>query len=158
MKRLVALVLAGFLCAPSFAEAAAHIITVTGTTEAGTTVIVKGIAATVTGTTFTATGVPLEYGLNTITATATDAAGNSSSASITVNLGKKINVQGTRDASAITVTVNGIAATLNSGTFSALVPMTLGINTITVSAQDAAGNSSNATSQTYLARPPVDHP
>jgi hypothetical protein len=36
--------------------------------------------------------------------------------------------------------------------------MTLGINTITVNAQDAAGNTGTATSRVFLARPPVAHP
>jgi hypothetical protein len=141
------------------AEARAATITVTGTVnETVASVTVNGIAATVTGTTFSAAGVPLALGPNTITAIATDTAGNAASASITVQLGAKVNVQGTVDASVTTVTVNGVTATLSSGTFSAMVPMMLGVNTVTANAQDGAGNASSTTSRVFIARPPVNHP
>ena len=134
-------------------------LTVTVTVnEPVTGVTVNGITATANGNTYTATGVPLALGPNLITATATDAARNSSSVSITVHLRAWVNVQGTADASVTTVTVNGVAATLAAGTFSALIPMTLGVNTVTASAQDAAGNVGSKTSRVFLARPPVQHP
>ena len=155
-RRLLGLAVA-LLWAPGLAHAATT-VTVQGTVESGSSVTVNGVTATVTGTTFTATGVPLSLGPNTITATATDAAGNAASTSITVHLGAKVNVQGTVDASVTTVTVNGINASLTSGNFSALVTLTLGINTITVNAQDAAGNPNSATRQVFVVRPPVGHP
>lgn len=156
---LLVSVAAAALLLPDAARALSATITVTGTVnESGGTVTVNGVTAPLTGTTFTAAGVPLALGPNTITATATDAAGNATSASITVHLGAKVNVQGTRDSSVTTVTINGVTATLGAGTFSALVPMTLGVNTITVNAADAAGNTNTAASRAFLARPPVEHP
>ena len=134
-------------------------ITVAGTVnESIGSVKVNGIAATLAGNTFTATGVPLSLGPNTITATATDLAGNTASVSMTVHLGAKVNVKGTVDGSVTTVTVNGVTATLAPGTFSALVPMILGVNTVTATAQDAAGNTATATGRVFVARPPVNHP
>lgn len=148
-----------WLFGPAPAQAAPVTITVTGTVnEPAASVRVNGIAATLTGTTFTATGIPLTLGPNTLTATATDGAGNTASASITVHLGAKVTVQGTADGSVTTVTVNGVTATLTAGTFAALVPMTLGVQTLTVQAQDGAGNAGTLTSRVFLARPPVEHP
>ena len=161
MRRLlIGLVMALFL-AENPAHAAAVTITVTGTVnEPVSSVTVNGITASITGgTSFTATGVPLSLGPNTITVTATDVAGNTASKLITVRLGAKVNVQGTAvDSSATTVTVNGITATVTGSAFSALIPMTLGVNTVTVNAQDAAGNTGSKTSRVFLARPPVEHP
>ena len=158
MRRLLLGVAIVWLASPGLAQAAVT-VTVTGTVnELVTGVTVNGVTATITGSSFTAAGVPLSLGPNTITATATDVAGNTASAQITVVLGAKINVQGTVDVSVTAVTVNGVTASLGSGTFSALVPMTLGVNTITANAQDAAGNTGTSTSRTFLARPPVEHP
>ena len=149
------------LLGPSSVQAQPITITVTGTVnEPVSNVTVNGITASVTGgTSFTATGVPLSLGPNTITVTATDVAGNSASTSITVRLDAKVNVQGTVvDSSATTVTVNGITATVTGSTFSVLIPMTLGVNTVTANAQDGAGNVGSKTSRVFLARPPVEHP
>ena len=145
------------VCLGVRAEAAAVTVDVT-VNEPVTSVTVNGVAATLTGSVYSAPGVSLSLGPNTITATATDPAGNSASTSITVHLGAKVNVQGTADASVTAVTVNGIPAPLTAGTFSALIPMTLGVNTVTTNAQDAAGNASSKTSRVFLARPPVPHP
>ena len=65
---------------------------------------------------------------------------------------------GSSTASAGSAPPPAITATLTSGTFSALVPMTLGVNTVTANAQDGAGNTNSKTSQVFLARPPVNHP
>lgn len=158
MRRLLLGVAIAWLAWPSLAQAAVA-VTVTGTVdESVTSVTVNGMTATRTGNSFTATGVPLSLGPNTITATATDAAGNATSASITVHLSAKVNVRGTVDASVTTVTVNGVTASITSGTFSAMVPMTLGVNTLTANAQDGAGNTNSVTSRVFIARPPVNHP
>ena len=141
------------------AAPAAPTITVTGTmNDPSATVTVNGLAATVSGTTFTAQNVPLALGPNTLTATVRDSAGNTSSASITVSLVVGYTVQGTVNESAATVSVNGVAAALNgTGQFSAVVPLSVGVNTLTASATDAAGNGKTATIDVYLARPPIDH-
>ena len=159
-RRLLATALVtAALWGPRAAYADPVTISVTVTVnEAVTGVTVNGITATANGNTYTATGVPLALGPNLITATATDAAGNAGSASITVHLRAWVNVQGTADASVTMVTVNGVPATLASGTFSALIPMTLGVNTVTANAQDGAGNVGSKTSSVFLARPPVEHP
>lgn len=56
-----------------------------------------------------------------------------------------IGVSGTfADESATTVKVNGVSATIIGNTFNATVPLNEGANTLTVTATDAAGNSTNA--------------
>lgn len=58
---------------------------------------------------------------------------------------RTVTVTGTLDDSQAAVAVNGTAATIaSSGTFSALVTLTEGANTITVTATDPAGNSASA--------------
>ena len=59
---------------------------------------------------------------------------------------RTITVTGTIDDPEATVTVNGTAATISSGAYSAGVTLTSeGENTITATAMDKAGNSSTAT-------------
>ena len=164
MKPLPIAVVAAFLCVPELVSAAPFTINVDVTVnESVSNVMVNGIAATPNGGVYRAVGVSLQFGPNTITATATDAAGNPASSSITVLLRTKVNVQGTVDASVVSITVsNGsdapISVTPTGGTFSALVPISLGVNTITVSAQDAAGNNGSKDTAIFAVRPPVAHP
>lgn len=69
---------------------------------------------------------------------------------------KTITVTGTVDDAIATVTVNGTAATLTGGNFSAAVTLTEGENTITAVATDPAGNSSSASVEVSLDTvPPV---
>ena len=139
-------------------------ITVTGTVDDPTaTISVNGIGAGVSGTTWTAANVPLSLGPNTLTATATDGAGNARSASIKVYLDlpqtKKtprfsIQVAGTVNDATATVSVNGVAAPVVSGQFSALVPLVNGLNTITASATDhPAGNTGSASIRVFVNPP-----
>ena len=163
MNRRLIGVAAALLLGPSMAQAAAPVTkTVTGkVNEPVASVTVNGIAATVDNTalTFTAAAVPLAWGSNTITVMATDLAGNTGTAQITVQLGANINVQGTIvDASSTTATVNGAPVSVSNGAFSTTVQMTVGVNTVTVDATDAANNKNSKTSRVFLARPPVSHP
>ena len=135
------------------------VITVSGTISGSpTAVTVNSIAATISGATFTAVNVPVWPGPNTITAVATDAAGNSSSHVITVYLNSPVTVQGTVTEAVSSVSVNGVAATLSGTNFSASVPLQLGVNTLTVTATDAAGNGTTKTCDIYVARSPIAHP
>jgi uncharacterized Zn-binding protein involved in type VI secretion len=149
-------------------NAAANPITVTGTIDNSTdTVSVNGVAAAVAGGSFTAHGILLREGQNTITVTATDVYGDVGAASETVTLNTtppqlgilaptngsavtsstvtvagNVNEQvpGTINAKQVTVTVNGIAATVSNRTFSAAnVPLVQGMNIITATAVDPAG-------------------
>ncbi|MET0646570.1 MAG: Ig-like domain-containing protein, partial [Pyrinomonadaceae bacterium] len=140
-------------------------VTVSGTfsDDSTTTVKVNGVAATISGNNYSAS-VPLTEGANTLRAVATDSAGNSSEATRAVtrdstppavsiqqpaagsytNAGS-VTVNGTySDQSAAVITVNGVAATLQGGGYSASVPLDEGANTISVVASDAAGNQSQA--------------
>ena len=133
-------------------------VTVTGSHTDATSVDVSGVAATITGGTWAA-AVPLTPGSNTLTATATNAFGQAQAqVSLTLDAdapvlqitaptddtaltASTVVVSGTvADATATTVTVNGVNATVTGGTFSAAVPLTLGSNTLTATATDAAGN------------------
>lgn len=139
---------------------------VTGTfgDESQTTVTVNGVTATLTGNSFGA-AVPLVEGANTLTVTATDAAGNRTTVTRTVTRDTgapalsvtqptdnaftnqtELSVEGTvADATATSVTVNGVAAAVSGGNFSATVPVpNEGPNLLTVRAVDAAGNQTTA--------------
>ncbi len=158
-------------------------VTVTGTVsdESTVTVVVNGIDATVTNGNYSAS-VPLVAGSNTLSAIATDAAGNTASTSIQITLlappdttppvigitspvdGAQIDqspvtVTGTvSDESTVTVAVNGIDATVTNGNYSASVPLQEGLNTLTATATDAAGNTASSSIQLTLQtdQPPVD--
>jgi hypothetical protein len=140
-------------------------LTVTGTYSdaTATTITVNGVAAALSGNGFTAS-VPVNEGSNTLHAVAVDAVGNTSEATRTITRDtagptlvvespidnsatnqSEISVTGTvSDATATTVTVNGVSATLSEGSFSAIVPITNdGQITLTVRATDAAGNQSS---------------
>lgn len=154
-------------------------ITVSGTVSDthAVTVTVNGVSASVSGGTFSAT-VPLAGGSNAVTATATDAAGNVSSASRTViraTQGPAVTVTSpaagfiTNQASVLVtglvsdsvaavsgVTVNGTAASISGGTFSATVPLTEGANTLTVVGTNSVGLTTTKTvSGTLDTAPPV---
>lgn len=147
--------------------------TVTGTVDSSvTSVDVNGITATVSGGNFTATNVRLQEGTNILTATARDAANNIGTSSVTVtrdtdpptvmidsptdgatlmstavSITGMVNdvVGGTINAEQVTVTVNGIPATVFNRTFN--VPELLlvrGRNTLTAVARDRAGNESQS--------------
>lgn len=144
--------------------------TVTGTVDdPAATVTVNGIPAlvfpaivsgVVSGGAFTATGVPLEFGPNTITAVATDAAGNSATLAMTVQIRVRFNIQGTINELVVTLSVNSEPAVVNvtAGTFSASVPLALGLNTLTATATDAASNTGTAAIEVFVVRQPIDHP
>lgn len=164
MKRSASVFMALLLFStPAFATGPAATVDVQGDVEPGCTVVVNSVTANVNGGTFSRTAVPLDFGLNTITAIATDSAGNQTTDSVTVDVRPKINVQGTVESSVTSVTVSVIGGasmvvTPSAGTFSALIPMSLGANVVHVQAQDAAGNSNSDDNRVYLARPPVAHP
>lgn len=69
---------------------------------------------------------------------------------------RTVTVTGTVDDPSASVTINGAAATLAGGNFSASVTVSEGANTITASATDPAGNSASATVRVSLDTvPPV---
>lgn len=148
-------------------------ITVTGTVQdAGgvETLSINGAPAHLVGTTFTAEGVLLRVGANPISVTARDRAGNSASAAITVYLdlpeAKKtprssIPVTGTVSQPVQSVIANGLGADpadLAQGRYTIPVPLRTGLNTITVTAVDAAGNPASRTIRVTVpqrTRPPA---
>jgi len=69
---------------------------------------------------------------------------------------RTITVTGTVDDAQATVTVNQTPATVAEGTFSANVMLTEGLNTITATATDKAGNRTSVSAQVTLdLAPPV---
>ena len=136
--------------------------TITDSSE--TTVKVNGNNVPVSGGNFS-TNVTLNEGSNTIQVVATDLFGNQATVTRTVARDSispqltitqpaagavinaaQVSVSGTvTDASAVTVTVNGVAATLNNGGYTATIPLSPGANTIRVIATDAAGNQAELT-------------
>jgi hypothetical protein len=60
------------------------------------------------------------------------------------------------DANTVTVDVNGVAATVTGGTYSASVPLVVGANTLTATATDTDGNTANASVQVTLQAPAQD--
>ena len=140
-------------------------VTVTGTVvdRSPTDVRVNGVLATsVTPTGYTARVPLLAEGIDTLTVVATDAAGNHTTLTRTVfrdsqppalavntppdslvTTASSIGVSGTvTDAHTVLLTVNGDTVTTSGGSFSTSVALALGDNTITVRAQDSAGNAS----------------
>ncbi|HEX8363056.1 MAG TPA: RHS repeat-associated core domain-containing protein, partial [Longimicrobium sp.] len=126
---------------------------------------VNGVRVTPDATGAFAVRVPVTEGTNFLTLSATDAAGNAASAVRQVVLDTRapelavtapaeglatressVVVTGTaKDASAVTVTVNGVAATLAEGAFRAEVPLAAdGPVTLAIVATDAAGNAAQA--------------
>jgi hypothetical protein len=156
-------------------------VTVTGSVDAAVSVTVNGVAAVVAGNSFSAAGVPLVEGGNTLTATATDARGRVGIASINVvrdltpprvaiyvpadgailndssvtvaGLANDI-VAGTVNASNVTVSVNGLAASVANRSFIVpAVPLQPGDNILTAVAVDAGGNRAQASVTVHRTAP-----
>lgn len=128
-------------------------------------VTVNGAAAQMTGMDFSLAGVNLAEGANTITVATQDAAGNAGTATLTVLLDRvppvlgistpapnssvnttAITVSGTLSEAECTVTVNGVPAKVEGTNFQLPgLALSEGINTITVSAADRAGNTESRT-------------
>lgn len=151
-------------------------------------VIVNGIGAIITGSTWTAENVPLNIGSNTITATAKDINNNSAAASITVvrippdtqaptltiispannseTFDPQITVSGTvvdqgeGSTGVQSVVVNGITATYNAGanTWSGVVNLNDGVNTITVTATDNAPNPNQSQAAVQVSKLVIQPP
>jgi hypothetical protein len=143
-------------------------IQVTGTIgDPGAQVKINGIDAAKSGTTFLAQ-VPILEGTNTLTAVAINSNGTATTASVQITLDttppkvtinapetasqtaeSSITVSGTVNDIVVgtvnplqaTVTVNGAAAAVSNRSFSSIVPLALGPNTIQAIARDRSGNS-----------------
>jgi hypothetical protein len=137
------------------------VITVSGTLDDSTaTVTVNGIAAVVTAQSFSLAGVTLAEGENTLIVVATDPAGNSGSHQIVVHLDTvapvvaiaaplagfltniaAVDVTGSVNEPVLSVSVNGLPATLNGEQFGrSALALAEGANTIEATAVDRAGN------------------
>lgn len=139
------------------------VVQVTGTTEAGASVVVNGVDAAVSSTGQFSVAISLHEGANMIVATATDPAGNQAQASVSVTLDTTppaisitspasganltvptVTVTGTTEPGA-TVIVNDHSVTVDaSGSFTAQISLGEGANLIIATATDAAGNSASA--------------
>ncbi|HTO52102.1 MAG TPA: hypothetical protein VMR50_01855 [Myxococcota bacterium] len=155
---------------------AASSTVVTGTvTDANpiTSVTVNGAAVTLTNGAFSTT-VSLVLGANPIAANATDAAGNVGTAAISVTRAAPPTVAITAPANGsltrttpavvtgtstgttpITVSVNGVAATVTGTSYSATVPLSEGSNTLTATATNAVGTANASSSVMLDTTPPV---
>ncbi|MBI5100738.1 MAG: Ig-like domain-containing protein, partial [Nitrospirae bacterium] len=144
-------------------------------------VTINGIPATNSGGNFQGT-IPLTYGPNTVVVTAKDYYANESAASVKVILdnvrpvisidpvsefttSRTIEIKGrVDDLTATTVSVQGRSITLpaGGGAYSFIVDLTEGLNTLTVTATDSAGNTSSGnrsiTLDTIPPGPPVPDP
>jgi hypothetical protein len=142
-------------------------ITVTGISEPGAILTVNGLPAELEGRLFNK-AISLETGPNLITVSASDAAGNTRTVLVHVSLdltpplldikepraGSSVNlnpisVLGNTEPGAI-VKVNGAKVVLVESSFESLVDLSEGVNTISVSATDAAGNVNSVTFPLYL--------
>ena len=123
------------------------------------------VVATINGAAFTSGDTVTDEGIYVLVVTATDRAGNEASVTRTFTIdrtppvlsvasprdgaliaGSSVTVFGdVSDLSPVSVTVNGAPAPVSDGTFSRIVSLVDGENTITVVATDAAGNSSTVT-------------
>ena len=151
-------------------------VTLAGTVSdiTAVTVNVNGTPVTVTAGAFS-TQVTLANGLNVLTTTATDAASHATSVvrqvtrdtqapTLTVSAPEdqstttesSVVVSGhVTDGCPVTVTANGTALTVAAnGDFSGSVAVSMGSNTISIVATDAAGNTSNASHSVTRAAPP----
>ena len=151
-------------------------VTVTGTVQDASPIssfTLNGQNVTLSSGAFSAS-VPLALGSNPIVAQATDAAGNTGSAQISVIQGVAPTVTITAPANGlltnrtpttvtgavagtgpVTVSVNGVAASVSNGHYTASVPLLEGANTLTATATNAFGSASAATSVTLDTTPPV---
>jgi hypothetical protein len=140
---------------------------VNGITEEGTIVTVNGISVTLARRYFSSQ-ISLEDGPNTITVVASDASGNARTVLVHVTLDTQapvleitgpldgsytnqdpVSVIGLTEPTAI-VRVNGVRAPLDNNRFEALVGLSEGTNTVTVSSTDLAGNVARRTLVVYL--------
>jgi RHS repeat-associated protein len=169
----------GELPAVAIASPAADFLTsqatveVTGTAAGATAVSVNGVTATLTGNDWTAS-VPLLEGANTLTATATNAFGSAQAVvsgtldstapavsiqspadGATLNTSPVTVTGAVLDASAFTVTVNGVAASISGSAFTAEAPLSPGSNTLSAVATDAAGNVGQAQVTVAFQLPPL---
>ncbi|MFQ5918827.1 MAG: hypothetical protein ACE5I4_02120, partial [Thermoplasmata archaeon] len=112
---------------PSTVEVAS--VTIAGTTEAGASVYVNGVAVGVDATGAFSTNVALNTGSNTITAVAMDAAGNSGSTSATVTFNDPVPglQQDLDDANAGLNTAQDVAAALQLQLFVAIAIAVIGL-------------------------------
>lgn len=139
-------------------------LTVLGTVEDQTitTVSVNGVAAILIGSNYTA-NIPINEGGNTIISIATDAAGNSTEvsrqiirdtippaltiqqpANATTTPDSSVSVTGTfSDTNPVTISINGVVATISGNTYSATVPLISGPSLVIVDATDVAGNETS---------------
>ena len=142
-------------------------ITVTGITEESAFVTVNGINVPMQKRYFS-TQISLEDGPNTISVVASDGSGNARIVLIHLTLDTQpplldikspkpgdytnqdpISIIGSSEPTAI-VKVNGVRAQLVNSSFEALVGMSEGANTVTISAVDLAGNINTRTFTVYL--------
>jgi len=145
-----------------YTSAAAIDVSGSVTDASPATVTVNGVDASVSGSNFTAANVPIGSGPDVdVIVLATDAAGNTARTSRVVHVDRDapvvhidqpaagafvgsaaIAVSGTvSDASTVVVRVNGVSATVGSGSFTVTVPATDGPTTLQAVAEDAAGNT-----------------
>jgi len=167
----------GNLNPPPGALLASRQVVLTGTCSDAISVKGNGSSATVVGGTFTLP-LGLAEGVNSVSLVAVDAAGNTASTTISwvvdslppaiaitspqdgfVTKGANVSVSGAvSDASGVGVRVNGMAASVSGGTFSAPgISLIEGPNSITAVAVDAAGHTSLVASVTVSrdTQPPV---
>ena len=142
-------------------------ITVTGISEVGALITVNGLPATMTNRYF-AKPISLEDGPNLITVSAADWAGNTRTVQVRVVLDTQapllevkeprpgayvnqnpVSLSGSTEPGA-TVKVNGARVQLVDTGFEALVELSEGVNTISVSSTDAAGNVNSQSFLLYL--------
>jgi hypothetical protein len=151
-------------------------ITVTGTVVDASPIAsftVNGVAVPLASGAFTTT-VPLAAGANPITAIATDAAGNTGQDTTAVTHGTVPTITITSPANGLltrltpitvtgtvtgdpapSVSVNGVAATVTGGSWTASVPLVEGTNSLTATATNAFGNATAAVSVTLDTTPPL---
>ena len=152
-------------------------VTVSGTSQdqSSTQVKVNSVIATLSGTQYSAT-VPLVVGANTIAIRATDRAGNhvdsartvtrdtlpptltvTSPADSSYTSSNSVTVAGTfSDASPVTIKANGVVIGQSSPFSGAYSGITSGVNFVTITATDAAGNiTSQVRKVTQVTSPPV---
>ncbi len=152
------------------------VVTISGTTDPGTSVTVNGSAVTVNAAGGFTTDLTLPEGDHSIPVVATDGASNTNSATVEITVDTTppavsitspaddatvedatVTVTGTTEVGA-TLTVNGASVSVGAdGSFSTQVTLQEGANTITASATDAAGNEgTDSISVTYT--PPEEPP
>jgi len=147
-------------------------VTVTGSAEPASAVkvwnggaLLTTVAADASGK-FSVPGVTLAEGANSFTATAADAAGNVSAVSAPVSVvldtkppvitvtapadksftnNPQLAVKGSLDDASATLTLNGSQVALNGSDFQQGITLTPGLNSITLTATDPAGNSATTT-------------